>query len=432
MAVYKIPQDVEADDKFVGPLSFKQFIFAGIAAVAGYLLFITMSKGFWPALFVLVPIIIIAGFLGFPWGRDQPTEIWLAARIRFFIKPRVRIWNQTGINELVTVTAPKKIEKVYTNGLTQNEVESRLTGLATLIDSRGWAIKNATQDNTYVNQITAQSSDDRLLDVASVMPQEVTDTIHATDILDESSNSTAQHFDEMIKQSEQKHREELLQQMQKAIHKNDQPQPTTPTTQGQPADFWFLGQQATQGQAPTVAQQAPVASQPTQTQGQPADFWFLNGSAGPAADQTAPATQNTPQTPLEPAYTTFNQAATVAPHMASSQPVIPVLQDNTAANITQEDEEALLKKVHNDHLNPGQKYGNLRTIMPLGQEATTHGDVQQPQQQTQQQPENTMTTPVDPAIIKLASNDDLNIDTIARQAHLQTDNNDGEVVVSLH
>ncbi|NDG30951.1 PrgI family protein, partial [bacterium] len=49
MAVYTVPQDVEADDKFVGPLSFKQFIFIGIGAIAGYLSFLAL-KGFWPAL----------------------------------------------------------------------------------------------------------------------------------------------------------------------------------------------------------------------------------------------------------------------------------------------------------------------------------------------------------------------------------------------
>jgi hypothetical protein len=30
MAVHKVPQDVEADDKFLGPLSFKQFLFLAV------------------------------------------------------------------------------------------------------------------------------------------------------------------------------------------------------------------------------------------------------------------------------------------------------------------------------------------------------------------------------------------------------------------
>ena len=31
MAVYKVPQDVEADDKLLGPFSFKQFVFLIVA-----------------------------------------------------------------------------------------------------------------------------------------------------------------------------------------------------------------------------------------------------------------------------------------------------------------------------------------------------------------------------------------------------------------
>jgi hypothetical protein len=44
-----------------------------------------------------------------------------------------------------------------------------------------------------------------------------------------------------------------------------------------------------------------------------------------------------------------------------------------------------------------------------------------------------MTAPVNPAIINLANNDDLNIETLARQANKKQDTlDDGEVVISLH
>src|SRR3989337_24340 len=110
MATYKVIQDVEADDKLLGPLSLKQFIFAGIGATSLYLTFFLLSKGFWPAIIIFLPLILASGLLAFPWGRDQPTEIWLAARIRFLLQPRKRVWNQSGIKELVTITVPKLVE----------------------------------------------------------------------------------------------------------------------------------------------------------------------------------------------------------------------------------------------------------------------------------------------------------------------------------
>ena len=141
MATYKVIQDIEAEDKLVGPFTLRQFIYVGIVIVLGFIAF-QLSKAS-PILVApfLLPILFFAA-LAAPLGQDQPSEVWLLAKVRFFLKPRRRIWNQDGISELVTVTAPKKIEHTYTDGLSQVEVKSRLSALANTLDSRGWAIKN--------------------------------------------------------------------------------------------------------------------------------------------------------------------------------------------------------------------------------------------------------------------------------------------------
>src|ERR1700722_15482071 len=101
MATYKVIQDIEAEDKLLGPLTLRQFVYAGIALLSGYLGFLAASKGAPFMLGIFVPITLISGFFAFPWGRDQPTEIWALAKIRFFLKPRKRIWDQSGVRELV-------------------------------------------------------------------------------------------------------------------------------------------------------------------------------------------------------------------------------------------------------------------------------------------------------------------------------------------
>src|SRR6266567_710266 len=110
MSTYKVIQDIEAEDKLVGPLTLRQFIYAGIAALSGYLGFLFASKGAAFMLAVFVPVTLICGFFAFPWGRDQPTEIWALAKIRFALKPRKRIWDQSGTRDLVTITVPKVVE----------------------------------------------------------------------------------------------------------------------------------------------------------------------------------------------------------------------------------------------------------------------------------------------------------------------------------
>jgi PrgI family protein len=215
MATYKVIQDIEAEDKFVGPLTIKQFAFAGFTVLCLYIDFLLLQKGLWPGLFFVTPPAIIAGFLAFPWGRDQPTEVWLLAKFRYFFKPRKRIWDQSGIKELVTITVPKHIEKNLTNGLGEEEVQSRLKALANTIDSRGWIIKNVDvnlfQQPSYIN--AGQTNSDRLIDV-SALPQSVpaTDISSTDDILDE-TNPVAHQLEAMIDASTESYHNQLVERL---------------------------------------------------------------------------------------------------------------------------------------------------------------------------------------------------------------------------
>jgi hypothetical protein len=445
MAVYKIPQDVEADDKFVWLLSFKQFIFVMIAFVAGYMSFLTLKAGFWPAMFFLGPVIIITGFLGFPWGRDQPTEVWLAARIRFFLKPRVRIWNQSGINELVTVTAPKHIEKFFTDGLSQNEVKSRLSGLADLLDSRGWAVRNVGAD-AYTSNITLPSSsagatDDRLFSIDNV--QQVTEDTTATDILDETNSPTAQHFEDMIKASEDKHRQSLMDQLAESRAQAAAPQYNPPSFDAPQSNMPSSGAAPEPPVIPSIddpygideasLQAAAKAHSAARSGDEPAakksapdpnvdenDFWTMMHAKGPKEPKQTNhhARPATDPASLEPTFATFQSAAIVAPHSASASSVTPVAQQESsiAAHLSSQDEQALLNKIHTaPHVNT---YGHLKTLQPLGHEAPKP-----------------VTPSVKPAIMNLAQNNDLSVETIQRQTHKTEDKKaasaDGEIVISL-
>ena len=72
MAVYKVPQDVEAEDKLVGPFTFRQFIFLIVAAIS---LFLTIQLFSVNPLLTLVtlPALIVFGTLGVYRRPDQPA-----------------------------------------------------------------------------------------------------------------------------------------------------------------------------------------------------------------------------------------------------------------------------------------------------------------------------------------------------------------------
>jgi hypothetical protein len=218
MATYKVIQDIEAEDQFVGPLTLKQFIFAGAGVFFSYLGVFFASKGAAFFLVVLAPLALLGFFLAIPWSREQSTEVWILAKLRFRLKPKTRIWDQAGLEELVTITVPKKEEKVLTNGLPQEEVKSRLKALADTLDTRGWAIKHATMTDAYSTPslLQQQPVSQRLID-PQTLPNEVPDVDLASykDLFDE-DNSVAENVDSMMQNSAQQHRQASLDMMERA------------------------------------------------------------------------------------------------------------------------------------------------------------------------------------------------------------------------
>lgn len=197
MAQYKVPQDVEAEDKFIGPLTFKQFLFAMATMVTGYLSFLVLTSPLPWLVILFLPFFLISLVFTIPWSKDQPTDLFLASRIRFLFMKRKRIWDQSGMKDLVTITVPKREVHYYTDGLTQEEVKSRFAALSNVVDSRGWAVKNAARPD----------DSDRL--VAPSPRQESPEEINAKrtpDILEERSSQV----DELIQRSENEHRKEAL------------------------------------------------------------------------------------------------------------------------------------------------------------------------------------------------------------------------------
>ena len=384
MATYKVLQDIEAEDKLLGPLTLKQFLFTLVFIAIGFVEFkLITATGLsvlrWPFVVLLIFPMVIFGFLAAPISRDQPNDVWLLARIRFLIKPHVRIWNQDGISQLVTVTAPKKLAQVLTNGLNQTEVQSRLTALASTLDSRGWAIKNVDV-NLFAqpDYLAAGDGSDRLVAPSSLpITQSAVDIQAADDMLDAHSNPTAQHLDQMVQASTSAHRQQVLASVQ-------QPQ-TTP-------------------------------------QAAPADYWFLNQPSTPAA---VPA-----------GLATFQNTTVVAPGT----------DDATVDPQPTAEELALLDKIEAEKAKEPGYHTHMKTIQPLGQQAQAAAPANSPQPSipqpvstpAQSQPVAPQTPPVqpsgntsNPAILRLANNDDLNVATIARQAQ-RISESDGEVTISLH
>lgn len=195
MAVYKVPQDVEADDKLIGPFSFRQFVYLIIAIISIALAW-GLAQIFVPLAVIPLPIIIFFGALALPLRKDQPMEIYLAAVISFYLKPRKRLWQPDGIHSLVEITAPKVVEIQRAKDLSQTEAQQRLSYLADIVDTGGWAVRGVGMPGPN-----------------SPMQNDVYYAAQQTeDVLDTKSN-VAQSFDTMITQADNKRRQEVVERM---------------------------------------------------------------------------------------------------------------------------------------------------------------------------------------------------------------------------
>ena len=183
MAVYKVPQDVEADDKLIGPFSFRQFIYLIVVAIsmAGAW---GLSQLFVPLAIIPLPIIVFFGALALPLRKDQPMEAYLSAVVSFyFLKSRKRFWQPDGINSFITIIPPKDADKILTKDLNEDEATRRLGYLADLVDTHGWAIRGASvasadtsiSTDLYYESQTTPDMMDRTTPAAQALTQQLND-----------------------------------------------------------------------------------------------------------------------------------------------------------------------------------------------------------------------------------------------------------------
>ncbi len=444
MSTYKVIQDIEAEDKIIGPLTLRQFIYAGIAAIAGYFSFVSINKHVPFMLILFLPIVGIGGFFAFPWKGEQPTEIWALAKVRFLLKPRKRIWDQNGAKHLVTITAPPKVQVDFTNGLNQTEVHSRLRALADTIDSRGWAIKNSNL-NSYAEPalVMAEPTSDRLLGPSS-LPQEVEPVdIHASDdMLDEANNPRAQAVDSLIERSAKAHRNKIMEALQRPEPPASMPAPAQP-----PNNYWFLNQGGQSSSVPNnmVTFNTQVVTPGVNTNAAPANTSAPQpvAAAEPAMDErqlVQQLEQRKKELPMAAYYGhlhTINplSAQPQAPSQAMPMPAQPFAAVQPVTNRPTATPQMPAAQPYPNPFSPQQASVNdtpapnpFPANTPSNMPAPAAPTIARSQSQTVPQP---VTPAQQAAILQLANNDDLNVATLAREAN-RSGSLDGEVVIKLH
>lgn len=134
---YKVPQDIDIEDKVIGPMSLRQFIII-LIGVGLITFFYFTFQGFLRIFFYLFGMLTagVVFVLAFAKYGDQSSEIFALSAIKTLTSPRKRIWKKEDVvaKEVAPVVAPKEEPKPREKKNLE-EIRDDLSRLAEVVDS---------------------------------------------------------------------------------------------------------------------------------------------------------------------------------------------------------------------------------------------------------------------------------------------------------
>ena len=111
-----VPQFIDIEDKVVGPLTIKQFLYflAAAAVELIYWFFFDFSL----FIVVTIPTLAVTSAFAFIKINDRPFIYFVLAVLGFYLKPPVRIWRR----ETSKLTAKNTIKVSFAEGAEKREV----------------------------------------------------------------------------------------------------------------------------------------------------------------------------------------------------------------------------------------------------------------------------------------------------------------------
>lgn len=90
---YEVPQFIEVEDKIIGPLSFRQFVY--IAGAGGLVVILYLFTPLFVVVLIGGPVVILAAALAFYKVNDRPFVLTLEAALNYFTRSKLYIWRKT-------------------------------------------------------------------------------------------------------------------------------------------------------------------------------------------------------------------------------------------------------------------------------------------------------------------------------------------------
>lgn len=133
---FVVPKFIEMEPKIVGPFTFRQFVYVGLAGAICFILYFSLGKTNF-LLFLLLAIILMAGAMTLAFlkieGRSLPTI--LKNFLMFSATPKIYIWKKKALPPKIIKEKPKPKEKIKETPALK-VIESKLKKLSTRVETR--------------------------------------------------------------------------------------------------------------------------------------------------------------------------------------------------------------------------------------------------------------------------------------------------------
>ncbi len=92
---YQVPQFIETEDRIIGPLTLKQFLYLAFAAAVLFVFWFIFNIYIW--ILVAIPVSAAAAAFAFVKINDRPFAYYFLAFVRYFTIPKLYIFSSAPI-----------------------------------------------------------------------------------------------------------------------------------------------------------------------------------------------------------------------------------------------------------------------------------------------------------------------------------------------
>lgn len=130
---FKVPQNIDIEDRILGPLTMTQFVYAVVGFGVGYILYNVIPA---PVSYAfIVPIAFFVVCLDFVKVNERPFQDFLKSALLFMFSPRQRYWHEGEEGADMSIEIYKAVKEEENDYQSKNISHNQISSLAKQLDT---------------------------------------------------------------------------------------------------------------------------------------------------------------------------------------------------------------------------------------------------------------------------------------------------------